>query len=152
MKKFAVIFMLMASQAYAVEYKQVQADQSNIAFEYKQMGVAMDGKFKKFTSQLSFDPEQATKAKAAFDVELASIDTGSAEADEEVAGKLTIKSKTQDVLFPVTFTQQGKNGVLAGGFTIHRGDFSIGEGAWAKFDVVANDIVIKFRMTAATGK
>lgn len=183
MKSLAVIFMLMASQAYAVEYKQVQADQSSIAFEYKQMGVAMDGKFKKFASQLSFDPEQVAKAKAAFDVELASIDTGSSEGDEEVAGKpwfntklfpvarfvsgsvkplggnryevagkLTIKSKTQDVLFPVTFTQQGKTGVLAGGFTIRRGDFSIGEGAWAKFDVVANDIVIKFRMTAATGK
>ena len=183
MKKLAVIFMLMASQAYAVEYKQVQADQSSIAFEYKQMGVAMDGKFKKFSSQLSFDPEQVAKAKASFDVELGSIDTGSTEADEEVAGKpwfntklfpvarfvsgsvkplggnryevagkLTIKSKTQDVLFPVTFTQQGKNGVLAGGFTIRRGEFSIGEGTWAKFDVVANDIAIKFRITAATGK
>lgn len=183
MKYFAAILMLLASQSYALEYKQVQADKSSIAFEYKQMGVAMDGHFKKFTSQLSFDPDQPAKAKASFDVDLASIDAGSPDADEEVAGKawfntklfpaarfvsgavkslgsnryevagkLTIKSKTQDVLFPVTFTPQGKSGVLAGGFTIHRADFSIGEGAWAKFDVVANDIVIKFRITAATGK
>lgn len=183
MKYVAVILMLMTSQSYAVEYKQVQADKSSIAFEYKQMGVAMDGNFKKFSSQLSFDPEQPAKAKASFDVDLASIDAGSPDADEEVAGKawfntklfpaarfvsgavkplgsnryevagkLSIKGKTQDVLFPVTFTPQGKSGVLAGGFTIHRADFSIGEGAWAKFDVVANDIVIRFRITALTGK
>ena len=183
MQRVAVIFMLITSQAYAVEYKQTQPDKSSIAFEYKQMGVVMDGHFKKFNSQLSFDPEQPAKAKASFDVELASIDAGSPDADEEVAGKawfntkvfpaarfvsgavkslgsnryevagkLSIKGKTQDVLFPVTFTQQGKNGVLAGGFTIHRADFSIGEGTWAKFDVVANDIVIKFRIAAASGK
>ena len=33
--------------------------------------------------------------------------------------------------------------------TIQRGDFSIGEGAWKAFDIVANDVVIKFRITAA---
>jgi len=35
--------------------------------------------------------------------------------------------------------------------TIRRGDFTIGEGPWAAFDIVANDIQIKFRITA-TGK
>ena len=32
-----------------------------------------------------------------------------------------------------------------------RGDFRIGEGAWSKFDIVANDVNVKFRITA-TGK
>ena len=38
-----------------------------------------------------------------------------------------------------------------GSLTIRRGDFSIGEGPWAAFDIVANDIQIKFRI-AASGK
>ena len=39
--------------------------------------------------------------------------------------------------------------MFEGSLTIQRGDFSIGEGAWKAFDIVANDVVIKFRITAA---
>ena len=67
----------------------------------------------------------------------------------EVAGKLTIKGTTKDVVVPATFTPQGGSGVFEGALTIRRGDFSIGEGAWKAFDVVANDVVIRFRITAA---
>lgn len=169
--------------AQAVEYKQVQADKSAIAFGYKQMGVAMDGRFRKFAAQLDFDPARATAAKAVIDVDLASIDTGSAEADQEVAGKqwfdtkafpsarfvsagvkplggnryevagkLTIKGRTRDVVAPVTFNVQGTQGVFEGGFAFKRADFAIGEGPWAAFDTVANEIQIKFRILAAPGK
>ncbi len=168
-----------ASPVHAIDYSQVQAAQSSIAFRYQQMGVDMDGKFKRYNSQLSFDPEQPAKARARFDIELASIDTGSSEADDEVAGKawfntkafptasfvssavkplgnnryeisgkLTIKGKTQDVIVPATFTARGKTGVFDGSLTIRRGDFAIGEGAWAKFDIVANEVAIKFHITA----
>lgn len=184
MKKLILALSLAAAlpfAAHAVEYSQVQADQSAINFTYKQMGVAVDGRFKRFSSQLSFDPAKPAAAKASFDVELASVDTGAPEGDDEVAGKpwfntkafptakfvsgsvkplggnkyevagqLTIKGKTQDVVVPATFTAQGKNGVFDGSFTIRRADFSIGEGSWAKFDIVANDVVIKFRITAAS--
>jgi polyisoprenoid-binding protein YceI len=143
------------------------------------MGVSVDGQFKKFSSQLSFDPAKPTAAKAIVDVELASVDTGAPEGDEEVAGKqwfntkafptarfvsetvkplggnryevtgqLSIKGKTQPVVVPATFTPQGNSGVFAGAFTIRRADFAVGEGAWAKFDTVANDVQIKFRITA----
>lgn len=178
---FALAFAALIPAAHAVEYTQVQADKSAVNFVYKQMGVAVDGKFRKFSSQLSFDPAKPTAAKASFAVELASVDTGAAEGDEEVAGKawfntkafptaqfvsgsvkalggnqyevagqLTIKGKTQNVVVPATFTAQGSSGVFAGTFTIRRADFTIGEGAWAKFDIVANDVQIKFRITAAT--
>ena len=62
----------------------------------------------------------------------------------------TIKGKTQDVVVPATFTPQGNSGVFDGSFTIRRADFSIGEGSWAKFDIVANDVLIKFRITATS--
>lgn len=180
MKKIILALALAtAFSAQAVEYTQVQPDKSAINFTYKQMGVAVDGKFRKFTSQLNFDPTKPTAAKATFEVELASVDTGAPEGDQEVAGKpwfntkafptakfvsgtvkplggnkyevggqLTIKGKTQDVVVPATFTPQGNTGVFDGSFTIRRADFSIGEGSWAKFDIVANDVVIKFRITA----
>lgn len=169
-----------ATTAHAVEYNQVQADKSRIAFGYQQMGVSMDGSFKKFASELHFDPAAPEAAKARIEIELASIDTGSEEGDEEaarktwfdfanfptarfestavkalggnkyeVAGKLTIKGTTKDVVVPATFAEQGKAGVFEGSLTIQRGDFSVGEGAWKAFDIVANDVVIKFTITAA---
>lgn len=168
--------------AQAIEYNAVQAAQSRIDFNYQQMGVNMDGRFRKFAAQLAFDPAKPAGAKAVFDVDLASVDTGTPEADQEVAGKpwfdtkafptahfestgvkplggnryevsgrLTIKGRTQPVVVPATFTAQGNTGVFEGSFPIRRGDFAIGEGSWAKFDIVANDVRIKFRI-AATGK
>lgn len=67
-----------------------------------------------------------------------------------VAGTLTIKGKSRDIVVPATFMAQGSSGVFAGSFTIRRGDFSIGEGAWSAFDVVANDIQVKFQLTATS--
>jgi len=184
MKRFILALLFAAALPLATgaaDYNQVQPAQSAIAFTYKQMGVAVDGKFKRFSSQLSFDPAKPTAAKASFEIDLASVDTGAPEGDEEVAGKpwfhtkafptarfvtgnvkalgnnryevagqLTIKGKTQEVVVPATFTAQGKNGVFDGSFTIRRADFSIGEGSWAKFDIVANDVQIKFRITATS--
>lgn len=184
MKNLAIALLLaLPFTVSAVEYKQVQTDKSSINFAYKQMGVAMDGKFKKFTAQLVFDPAKLSAAQANFDVELASVDTGTSEADDElagkswfntkafpvarfasnsvkalggnryeVAGKLSIKGKTQDVIVPTTFTAQGNSGTFAGSFIIRRGDFAIGEGAWAAFDIVANDIQIKFHILANSSK
>lgn len=170
----------LATAAHAMEYTQVQPDKSQITFAYQQMGVAMQGAFKKFTGQLRFDPAAPAAAKSTIEVELASVDTGSSEGDTEVAtktwfdtkafprarfesgsvkalggnkyevaGKLTIKGKTVDVVVPATFAAQGKTGVFEGRLTIRRGDFSIGEGAWKAFDIVANDVVVQFRLTAA---
>ena len=169
--------------AQAVEYTQVQTARSNINFAYKQMGVGMDGKFGKFAAQLNFDPAKPAAAKATLDVDLASIDTGSSEADQEVvgkqwfntkayptahfvssnvkalggnryeiAGKLTIKGRTQDIVAPVSFAAQGNQGFFDGSFSFKRADFAIGEGPWAAFDTVANEIQVKFHIIATPGK
>ncbi len=166
--------------AQAVEYTQVQADKSAINFTYKQMGVAVDGKFKRFSSQISFRPGQAGRRQGRLrcrtgqrrhrragrrrgsrrqalvqhqglpDRQVRVRHRQAARRQPlEVAGQLSIKGKTQDVVVPATFTPQGNSGVFDGSFTIRRADFSIGEGAWAKFDIVANDVLIKFRITAA---
>jgi polyisoprenoid-binding protein YceI len=88
---------LVSSIATAVEFKQVQANESTVTFGYKQMGVPMEGKFAKFTAQTSFDPAKLAKAQARIDIDLASIDTGSEEANVEVAGKPWFNAKA----FPI---------------------------------------------------
>ena len=67
-------------------------------------------------------------------------------------GTLSIKGKSRDVKFPLKHTPQGKEGLLTGSFTLQRADYRIGEGMWAKFDVVANDIQVNFSITASQGK
>ncbi len=85
--------LFVACQTWAAEYNQVQLNQSTVTFGYKQMGVPMEGKFGKFAVQVSFDPAKLASAQARIDVTLASIDTGSSEADEGVAGKLWFNTK-----------------------------------------------------------
>jgi polyisoprenoid-binding protein YceI len=73
--------------AHAAPYQAVQLDKSHVSFSFKQMGVGMDGHFAKFNPQISFDPAKPEQTKASIEIDLASVDTGSGEADQEVVGK-----------------------------------------------------------------
>ena len=178
--------LLLTLTTHAVTLDAVQPDKSKIGFSFKQMGVAMDGHFAKSSATLNFDSAKPEQAKASIEVDLASIDTGTDEVDQEVVGKawfntaafpkavfvakqvkqiapnqyevlgsLSIKGRSRDVKSVVKLSPQGKSSLLSGSFTLQRADFSIGEGMWSKFDVVANDIQVNFQFTAfnaATGK
>jgi polyisoprenoid-binding protein YceI len=66
---------------------------------------------------------------------------------------MSIKGRTLDAKTPGTFHQEGSNGVFEGSFVLNRGDYGIGEGSWADFGTVANEVQIKFRLVAsATSK
>lgn len=86
--------LLLCAQAQAVEFKQVQTSESAVTFGYTQMGVPLDGKFSKFSAQISFDPAKIANAQARIEIDVASIDTGSAEGNDEVVGKLWFNAKT----------------------------------------------------------
>ena len=79
---------LAAPAAHAVEYRTVLPQQSTIHFEFRQMGVPVKGGFKRFATEMAFDPARPEVARAQIEIDLASIDAGSPEADEESAGKL----------------------------------------------------------------
>ena len=79
--------LVMAATVHATTLDSVQPDKSKMGFSFKQMGVAMDGHFAKFSAALNFDPAKPDQAKASIEVDLSSIDTGSGEADQEVVGK-----------------------------------------------------------------
>jgi len=154
---------------------------SEIAFTSKQMGVPVDGKFRKFEAQLAFDPKKPEAAKLGFTIDLASVSLGVAETEAEVikpdwfdtkkfpqatfqsatvkaagagkyevAGKLTIKGASQNVVVPVALAQAGATTTASGAFVIKRLDFKIGDGDWKDTSMVANDVQVKFKL-ALTG-
>lgn len=67
----------------------------------------------------------------------------------EVTGKLAIKGATQDVVVPVQLTQAAGSSTATGSFTIKRLEFKIGEGEWADTSMVANDVLVRFKLVLA---
>lgn len=172
-----------AGVSVAAELGPVQVDKSKLTFVSKQMGVPVDGEFRKFSASMAFDPAKPETGRAQIEIDMASVDAGAAETNEEVAGKnwfnvkqfpkatfasssvkalgggrfevagkLTIRDKTRDVVAPFTMTQQGAFTQFDGAVTIRRADFGIGQGVWADFDTVANEVQIRFRLLAASKK
>lgn len=62
----------------------LQPAQSDLSFTFKQMGVAVEGKFKRFDAQLAFDPKKPETGKVAFTIELGSATLGDAAVDAEM--------------------------------------------------------------------
>lgn len=83
----ALLWSLIASTGMAAEFNAVVPDKSAINFVARQMGVPVDGKFRKFTAQIAFDPAKPEQGHAQIEIDLASIDAGSAEANDEVKDK-----------------------------------------------------------------
>lgn len=150
--------------------------QSEITFVAKQLGVPLDGRFKRFTAQVAFDPKALPTSKIAFQVELGSVAIN-ADSDAElvkpewfntpkfpkatfqssaikalgggrfeVAGKLAIKGNARDLVVPVQLAQAGGLTTATGSFALKRLDFKIGDGDWADPSVVANDVQVKFKL------
>lgn len=165
--------LLIAAAFLPAQAATLQPDKSELAFTFKQMGVPVDGKFKKFEAQLDFDTKKPEAGKIAFTVDLGSVSLGDPSYDKElaaatwfdtkrngratfvssgikptgagkydVAGKLTIKGATHDVVVPITLA----GGVAAGSVAIKRLDFKIGDGEWADTSMVANDVTVKFKL------
>ena len=172
--------LMMAAPAAHAQQAVVPA-QSEIAFVSKQMGVPVEGKFKKFDAQVSFDPAKLATSKVAFIIDTGSATLGVKETDAElpkavwfnvpkfpqatfqssaiksvgggkyeVAGKLSIKGASQDVVVPVTITQNGATSTATGAFAIKRLAFKIGEQEWADTSMVADEVQVKFKL-ALTG-
>jgi polyisoprenoid-binding protein YceI len=83
----AVLSLLASGFSYGAELSAVKIDKSSIAFVSRQMNVPVEGAFKKFTAQISIDPARPETGRARIEIDLASIDAGSSEANDEVKGK-----------------------------------------------------------------
>jgi polyisoprenoid-binding protein YceI len=172
----AAVAAVAPSPAAAPQAKLLAAG-SEVTFTAKQVGVPMNGLFKRFDAQIALDPKQPQTGKVNFSIELGSVSIA-ADTDAElvkpewfntakfpkatfvssaikatgagkfdVAGKLTIKGQSRDLTVPVALAAAGGNTVATGSFAIKRLDFKVGEGDWADTSVVANDVQVKFKLS-----
>ncbi len=58
--------------------------QSDIGFVTKQMGVPLEGRFKKFDAQIAFDPSKPESGNIAFTIDIGSATLGAPETDAEL--------------------------------------------------------------------
>ncbi|WP_370261593.1 YceI family protein [Limnobacter sp.] len=68
----------------------------------------------------------------------------------QATGELTIRGITKPVQFPVSIQTAGGMNTFTGKATIKRLDFKVGaDGEWADTTLVANEVVIDFKLVAA---
>ena len=68
----------------ALAQQQLVPAQSEVQFTARQMGVPLDGHFKKFSAQVAFDPAKLATSKITFTVDTGSATLGSRETDAEL--------------------------------------------------------------------
>ena len=74
---------LLAAHPAVAQQKLVPA-QSEVQFTARQLGVPLEGHFKKFDAQVSFDPAKLATSKIVFTVDTGSATMGSRETDAEL--------------------------------------------------------------------
>jgi polyisoprenoid-binding protein YceI len=156
----------------------VQVDKSDIRFVANQLGVKVEGRFRRFKANVSFRPNALQSSKADVEIDLASVDLASDDSEREVkgspwfdtgrfpvarftstsfkdlgggkyevAGKLSIKGITRDLVVPLVITRDGAgNRVAEGSFGVKRLDYKVGEGEWGDPDTVADLVTVRVRM------
>ena len=72
------------SSAQAVEYRDVNRAASQISFTFQQFGQRVYGTFGEFEGTLAFDTQHPEVAHALLTIQLASIDAGSADANDQL--------------------------------------------------------------------
>ena len=75
---------LAAGAQAALAQQQLVPAQSEVQFTARQMGVPLEGQFKKFSAQVAFDPAKLATSKIAFTVDTGSATLGSRETDAEL--------------------------------------------------------------------
>lgn len=104
-----------AAATPALAQQKLLPAQSEIAFVSKQMGVPVEGRFKKFDAQLAFDPKQLATSRIGFTVDLGSASLGAAETEAELAKPGWFNTKA----FPqATFQSTGIKALGGGKFEV----------------------------------
>ena len=89
----ATVAALFAVAAPASAQQKLVPAQSEISFTSKQMGVPVDGKFKKFDATIAFDPKKPEAGNIAFSIDLSSAQIGDSETMAELAKPVWFDSK-----------------------------------------------------------
>ncbi|MBF6031529.1 YceI family protein [Pseudomonas sp. P115] len=86
MSRTAALVLMLAccASAQAQEYRDVNPTASQISFTYKQLGQRVYGTFSQFEGSLAFDTQRPEAGHALLKIQLASIDAGSPDANDEL--------------------------------------------------------------------
>jgi polyisoprenoid-binding protein YceI len=96
-------------------------EKSFIRFAFTQMNVDVEGKFRRFDATIAFDPAKPETTKAAFEVDVGSIELGSDEGNTEARKKTWLNV---DAFPKATFTASSVK-ALGGGKYEARGPLAI---------------------------
>lgn len=165
-----------ATPASAAPALNLVAAQSEVGFVVRQLGVPLNGRFQRFAAQGRFDPRAPQAGQIAFDVELGSVSlnpdadvelpkpewfhtarfpkasfqstriTATGPGRFDVAGRLTIKGLSRDLVVPVQLAQAQGLSTVTGTATLRRLDFKIGDGEWTDTSIVANDVQVRIKL------
>ena len=113
--------------------------QSEIAFTSKQMGVPVEGKFRKFDALVGFDPKKPEAAKIGLTIDLASASLGTAETEAELAKPEWFNTKA----FPQATFQSTAVKALGGGKFDVSGKLAIKS--------IGRDVVVPVTLAQAAG-
>ena len=106
----AAAFLVLACQP-ALAQQKLDAAKSEMVFVSKQMGVPVEGKFRKFDAQVAFDPKKPEAGKVNFTIDTGSASFGSPETDAEVVKPVWLGV----VKFPQASFQSSAIKALGGG-------------------------------------
>lgn len=106
---------LCAGAAHAQPVATLVPAQSEIVFTSTQMGVPVEGRFRRFDAKIALDPKQPKTGSVAFTIDAASATLGIAETDAEL-----VKTNWFDTakFAQATFKSSGVNGLGGGRFEV----------------------------------
>lgn len=119
--RLALLLLCLAMPAFAAEFTVMRPQQSSVSFVSKQMGVPVEGGFRKFSADIRVDPARPEQGRAHIYIDLASIDTGNDEANQEVSGKAWFDTKVHPT---ASFVSSQVNPLGKGRFEV-MGDMTI---------------------------
>lgn len=160
----------------------VDHELSRLGFVATYDGVGFEARFERFDAHIRFDPQQLDKGVFDVVVNIASINSNSADRDEgmlglewfdaekfpharfvstglrqtgagafEMAGRLTIKDITHNIVLPFAWSR-GENGARLKGKTIlQRTDYKIGIGEWETDPIIGFKVEVRIDLHL-TGK
>lgn len=164
---------LCSSMAWAFP---VDVARSEIKATFKQFNAPVSGVFKKFSGDVVFDPAKPQATRASLIIQTNSFDLGDAQYNKEVAGpdwfdaqkhpqatfkitavkplanglqgegELTLRGVTKKLVFPVSAVVKSGVQTFSGKATILRLDFGVGQGDWSDTALVADAVVIDFKL------
>ena len=161
----------------------VVIDRSEIRFYTQQLGVVVEGRFRKWSANVDFRADQPERSSVAFEIDLGSIDFASDAAEAEmqrpgwfdtvkfplatfvstrvkalggdryeITGSFTLKGASQTLVVPVQLARDASGASVARGeFTLKRLQFMVGDGPWNDTSVVADDVLVRVKLTLRAG-